>query len=101
MAHRPNMTDMESRPYQDGQGISATKKIAFKTKTRSDGAGLKTKVRNKLRVRICHNKKTLQTRANCKTKGVKTMAQKAHSLSHQNGCEYHIVFNPSIDENNL
>ena len=33
--------------------------------------------------------------ANCKTKGVKTMAQKAHSLSHTKWmCKYHIVFTP-------
>ena len=33
--------------------------------------------------------------ANCKTKGVKTMAQKAHSLSHTKwNCKYHIVFAP-------
>ena len=45
--------------------------------------------------------KTLQTsynigvQANCKTKGVKTMAQKAHSLSHTKWmCKYHIVFTP-------
>ena len=45
--------------------------------------------------------KTLQMRynigaqANCKTKGVKTMAQKAHSLSHTKWmCKYHIVFTP-------
>ena len=45
--------------------------------------------------------KTLQTsynigvQANCKTKGVKTMAQKAHSLSHTKWmCKYHIIFTP-------
>lgn len=45
--------------------------------------------------------KTLQTsynigvQANCKTKVVKTMAQKAHSLSHTKWmCKYHIVFTP-------
>ena len=45
--------------------------------------------------------KTLQTsynigvQANCKTKGVKTKAQKAHSLSHTKWmCKYHIVFTP-------
>ena len=33
--------------------------------------------------------------ANCKTKGVKTMAQKAHSLSHTKWmCKYHIVVTP-------
>ena len=37
--------------------------------------------------------------ANCKTKGVKTMAQKAHSLSHTKWmCKYHIVLYLSIDE---
>ena len=47
--------------------------------------------------------KTLQTsynmgvQANCKTKGVKTMAQKAHSLSHTKWrCKYHIVFAPKF-----
>ncbi len=33
--------------------------------------------------------------ANCKAEGVKTMAQKAHSLSHTKWmCKYHIVFTP-------
>ena len=49
--------------------------------------------------------KTLQTsynigvQANCKAKGVKTMAQKAHSLSHTNGCVSTTLYlHLSIDE---
>ena len=35
--------------------------------------------------------------ANCKAEGVKTMAQKAHSLSHTKwNCKYHIVFAPKF-----
>ena len=41
--------------------------------------------------------------ANCKTKGAKTMVQKAHSLSHTKWmCKYHIVFTPKYrTKNNL
>ena len=49
--------------------------------------------------------KTLQTsynigvQANCKTKGVKTMAQKAHSLSHTKWmCSTTLYLHLSIDE---